>query len=222
MKVSTLISWAQGLTEFQTLGLTTLAIAQAVLEEIWAMDVPPRLKYGGKWSPNFTTTSGTLTYAYPDLADDIRKVIGIWKASLSESTVIQDYNYPQATDHYQPDMRRRVYEDYAFLDNENRVLTFKADPGDTTTDWSIDYYTQAPVLTEDSDIPLISEKWVPKLFLPGYLSYLERDKAGEKGPNRQEFEAGLPLYEAELRRFEDVRLYNSDVGFRQKSVVRPI
>jgi hypothetical protein len=222
MKVSTLINWAQGLTEFQTLNLTTLAIAQAVLDEVWALDVPQRLKNGGRWSPYLVTTAATLSYAYVDIASDIRKVLGIWKPGLSGTTGVQDYNLPQDTDFYQPDIRSRVYEADVFLDNENRVLTFKADPGATTTDWQIDYFTAAPILTEDSDIPLISESWVPKLFLPGYLSYLERDKAGQKGPNRSEFEGALKEYGDALRHFEDVRLYNSTQGFIPKSVVMPI
>lgn len=222
MKVSTLINWAQGLTEFQTLHLTTLAIAQAVVDEIWALDVPQRMKNGGRWSPDMATTAATLSYAFVDIETDIRKVIGIWQPSLSESTVLQDYNYPQTSDHYQNDIRRRVYSADVWVDNENRTLTFKADPGTTTDEWKIDYFTSAPTLTEDSDIPLISEAWVTRLFLPGYLSYLERDKAGQKGPNRSEFEGALKEYGNALRHFEDVRLYNATQGFIPKSVVQPI
>jgi hypothetical protein len=222
MKVSTLINWAQGLTEFQTLNLTTLAIAQAVLDEIWALDVPQRMKNGGRWSPYLVTTAATHSYAYVDIASDIRKVIGIWKPGLSEVNALQDYNYPQASDHYQPDIRRRVYDADVFADNENRTLNFRTDPGATTTDWQIDYFVSAPILTEDSDIPLISESWVPRLFLPGYLSYLERDKAGQKGPNRVEFEGELQNYGNAIRHFEDVRLYNATDGFIQKSQVQPL
>lgn len=222
MLVSSLILWVQGLTEAQTLTLTPLQIAQAVTDEVWGLDIPQRMKNGGRWSPSFPTTAGTFTYAYGTIASDIRKVIGIWKPSLGSASLAPDYGYRQSEDFYQSDSRSRIYEGYAFADNENRILTFKADPGNTTTDWSIDYYVSAPVLTEDSVIPVISEAWVSSLFLPGYLSYLERDKAGERGPNRIEFEARLKAYEFALRNMEDVRYYNANDGFVRRSYVEPL
>lgn len=222
MKVSTLINWAQGLTEFQVLNLTTLAIAQAVLDEIWAMDVPQRMVNGGRWSPYLGTNSLITAYTFISIASDVRKVIGVWRPGLEEATAVSDYNYPQNSDFYQPDIRRRVYEADIHIDNERRVLTFKDSPGSTGDVWAVDYFVSAPILTEDDDIPLISESWVPKLFLPGYLSYLERDKAGQKGPNRSEFEGALKDYENALRHHEDLRFYNTTQGFIPKSVVQPL
>lgn len=222
MRVSTFTSWAQGLTEFQVLNLTTLAIAQAVIDEIWAMDVPQRMVNGGRWSPYLATNSLVLAYNFTDIGTNVRKVIGVWRPALSEATAVQDYNYPQYSDFYQADMRRRVYEADIHIDNELRALTFKESPGSTTDVWAVDYFTSAPILTDDSDIPLISESWVPRLFLPGYLSYLERDKAGQKGPNRSEFESQLKEYENVLRHNEDLSYYNTTQGFIPKSVVQPI
>lgn len=222
MQLQTAVDIVQDYSDYNTIGMTPEAVGNAVLREIWEMDVPVRLKNGGKWSPNVPTTAAKLTYTFVELGlTDARKVIGLFKPALS--ALATDYSRTRAGGSFdQRGMSSRVYDGEIFVDNERKTATFKNDPLTTTDVWQADYYVAAPTITLSQEIPLLDEGWAYSMFIPGMLSYFERGQRGQASSHRMEFLSEKQRYFHILQNNTELTQYDAAQGIVQRKVVRPL
>jgi hypothetical protein len=158
-------------------------------------------------SPYVTTLSGVLTYHFdasntlslspilPGLST-IRRIRGLYLPALTNQNV-SDYGYQNYRPFNQDLPEKRLYEGAVDIDNENRLVVFRADPGATSTKWKLDFYPKAPTLTEDSDIPILPG-WEMSLIFVGMRAFAEEWKSGSSETWRPLFEQRITQYTAVL------------------------
>lgn len=219
MKVSTLLTRFAGALGSNLQGFTELEILQAVIDDLWADEIPERITAP---APNVTTVAATLVYHFD--ADNtqgltpilpaistIRRVRGLFKPSLT-NTNISDYNYKALLPFDQNVLVTRLYDGNIDIDNERRTITFRTDPGATTTTWQIDTYPKAPILDLASDIPVLPGEEMPLLF-PGMRAFAEEWKTGASENWRPMFENKKAEYRGKLRIDKDIPRIDSGLYF---------
>lgn len=185
-------------------GVEPINLLQAVVDELWADEVPEKLV---AVAPYITTVSGTLIYGFDVDNDDdltqivpgletIRRVRGIFRpAAAGVSTT--DYNYQRFPNGDQNILNQRVYEEVQ-IDNELRTLSFSEDPGDYTDRWKLDYYPVPPQVSEGSRIPVLYG-WEFPLLLPGMRAIHEEWTTGFSEKWRPLFDLQKIRYRSTLR-----------------------
>lgn len=210
MKVSTLLARFVGALGSNLQGFVPLDILQAVLDDLWADEIPERITAP---PPYITTVAGTLVYHLdadntqgitPILpgVSTIRRVRGIFKPALTNSN-LSDYNYKALLPFDQNVITTRLYDASLEIDNERRLITFHADPGDSTTTWKIDAYSRAPQVDEGDDVPVLPGEEMPTVF-PGMRAIAEEWKTGASENWRPMYENRKVEYRGKLRMDKDI------------------
>lgn len=225
MKVSTLLTRFAGVIGSNLQGFTPLEVLQAVIDDLWADEVPERITVP---APDVTTVAATLVYHFDADNDqsltpilpgvsNIRRVRGLFDPALTNSNV-GDYNYNALKPFDQLIARTRLYDGAIDIDNELRTITFREDPDSTTDAWQIDYYPKAPTLDENSDIPVLPGEEMPLLF-PGMRAFAEEWKTGASENWRPMYENKKAEYRGKLRIDKDIPRIDENLNYYGDSVV---
>lgn len=226
MKASTLLTRFAGVLGSSLQGFTPLEVLQAVLDDLWADEVPERLTVP---PPFVTTVAATLVYHFdannalgltPILpgVSTIRRVRGLFKSALTD-TNLSDYNYRALLPFDQNVLTTRLYDGSIDIDNERRKVTFRADPLSTTTTWKIDAYPKAPEVDEEDDLPVLPGEEMPLLF-PGMRAFAEEWKTGSSDAWRPLYENKKSEYRTKLRIDKDIpRIDEGLYFFGDKTVI---
>lgn len=227
MKVSTLLTRFVGALGSNLQGFVPLDILQSVLDDLWADEVPERITMP---SPYVTTVAGTLVYhmdadntagvtpIMPGVST-VRRVRGLYKPALTQ-TNISDYNYRALKPFDQNVITTRLYDGSIDIDNERRTITFRADPGDTTTTWKIDAYPRAPAVDEDDDVPMLPGEEMITLF-PGMRAFAEEWKTGTSEFWRPVYENRKSEYRGKIRIDKDVPRLDENLYYFGDKLVQP-
>lgn len=189
-------------------GFSAEAAVRQAIEEAWAIDVAAYLREGGF----FATTAGQLTYTFEEIfgafAGRVRKCRGVYEASL-----IFSGDFDQSL------LLRRVYSDREALlvDNVERLVTFRDDPGDTTETYRADYYLAPPVYSATAQLPVLPG-WHTRLILNGALAYWEMLRDRKPGTFRALFDSWLAEYPAALDAGSGLPTYGKTGGLAQPRV----
>lgn len=227
MKVSTLLTRFTGALGSNLQGFAALEILQAVIDDLWADEIPERLTVP---APYVTTVAATLIYhldannnqnltpILPGIST-LRRVRGLFKPALTQ-TNISDYNYKALLPFDQNVVTARLYDGSIDIDNERRTITFRNDPGSTATTWKIDTYPKAPVLDVDDDIPVLPGEEMPILF-PGMRAFAEEWKTGASENWRPMYENKKAEYRGKLRMDKDIPRLDENLYFMGDKTVSP-
>lgn len=225
MKVSTLLTRFAGVLANNMQGFSALEVLQAVIDDLWADEIPERLTVP---PPYITTVAGTLIYHF-DASNDqslspiipststIRRVRGIFKPALTQSN-ISDYNYKALLPFDQNALRTRLYDGSIDIDNERRRVTFRSDPGSTTATWKIDSYPKAPTMDESVDLPVLPGAEMTLLF-PGMRAFMEEWKTGASEFWRPKYDLEKVNYRVSLRIDKDIPRLDENLYYFSDSVV---
>lgn len=227
MKASTLLTRFAGALGSNLQGFTPLEILQAVIDDLWADDVLERMTVP---APYVTTVAGTLVYHFDANNDQsltpiipsvstIRRVRGLFKPALTQSN-ISDYNYKALIPFDQNVLRSRLYDGSTDIDNERRKVTFRADPGTSTTTWKVDSYPKAPTLDDDSDIPVLPGTEMTLVF-PGMRAFAEEWKTGASEFWRPKYDMEKVGYHLKIRMDTDLPKLDENLYFFGDKLVEP-
>ena len=110
-------------------------------------------------------------------------------------------------------MNQRVYDGDVYVNNETKKVSFKSNPGDTTEKWKADLYIKAPIVAENTEIPLLAG-WEKKLLNPGCRAWFEELDSGKPGVQAALFDARKVAYRDALERESTVNTTTSDEGYK--------
>lgn len=194
MTANELITIFRGSQQYVPLsGLTELSLLQYTLDKIWAVDADVRIVDP---PPYVTTAAGTTVYTFDNLipsVSNVRRFRGIFDPSLT-ATNINDYNYLKTAPGFDQNLlKRRLYYKGVVFNAETRTVTFLEDPGTTTTTWKADFYPTAPIMANDTRVPVLPG-WELDLVYTGMMAWFEESKATTS-------EYWVPLFEAQKTRY---------------------
>lgn len=229
MLISKFIDVLKGLENNSIMaGFGYLEIVQQGLDDIYSDDMIARLLLP---APFATTAAATLEYTFEAIfpafvasgVTTIRRVRGLWDPSLSPegSATVTDFGRSPVAFFDQRDINRRVYDGDAYVDNERKTVTFKSDPGTSTTKRRVDMYLNAPIVTTSSQIPLLLG-WERKLLLPACRSWFEELDEGRPGIQAALFEKKKEEYRSALEREFEKPNNTEDLGVDIDFVVKPL
>lgn len=230
MLVSEFIDLFKGLETNNVLGgFSYLQIVQQVIDDIYADDNFSRIyrpeQYITTNNGDFEVPFTSILPAFQDVnfQTTIRRIRGIWEEDLSPAQPgIVDYGRNAVPNFNQKDIHNRVYDGDIYIDNEQKIVRFKNNPGDTTTKWKADFYLRAPLIETDDEIPLL-HGWEKRLLIPGCRAFFEELDLGAPGPNFNIFQQQLSKYRNAVLREDQKPEKTQDLGIiKDPDVVNPL